>query len=80
MIFRLNLFQLYNNCFYQVYVKCNIKFRPKLKEYIELLISKNIPLIIESGGVTQFLYSSFDKSELNLIYFCNNFFYYHEYF
>ena len=37
-------------------LKNNIKFRPKLKEYIELLISKNIPLIIESGGVTQFIY------------------------
>ena len=36
-------------------LKNNIKFRPKLKEYMELLFSKNIPIIIESGGITQFI-------------------------
>ena len=36
----------------------NIKFRPKLKEYMELLISKDIPIIIESGGITQFIYGA----------------------
>ena len=44
-------------------LKNNIKFRPKLKEYIDLLISIDIPLIIESGGVTQFIYGA-----LKLIY------------
>ena len=39
-------------------LKNNILFRPKLKEYIELLMSKNIPLIIESGGITQFIYGA----------------------
>jgi HAD superfamily hydrolase (TIGR01544 family) len=44
-------------------LKNNIKFRPKLKEYIDLLLSIDIPLIIESGGVTQFIYGA-----LKLIY------------
>lgn len=37
-------------------LKHNIKFRPKLKEYIELLMEMDIPLIIESGGITQFIH------------------------
>ena len=39
-------------------LKNNIKFRPKLKEYMELLISIGIPIIIESGGVTQFIHGA----------------------
>ena len=39
-------------------LKNNILFRPKLKEYMELLISIGIPIIIESGGITQFIYGS----------------------
>jgi len=39
-------------------LKNNILFRPKLKEYMELLISIGIPIIIESGGITQFIYGA----------------------
>ena len=38
-----------NNC------KNNILFRKNAKEYMELLISMDIPIIIESGGITQFI-------------------------
>jgi len=35
--------------------KNNILFRKNAKEYMELLISMDIPIIIESGGITQFI-------------------------
>ena len=35
--------------------KNNILFRKYAKEYMELLISLDIPIIIESGGITQFI-------------------------
>ena len=35
--------------------KNNILFRKYAKEYMELLISLGIPIIIESGGITQFI-------------------------
>ena len=35
--------------------KNNLLFRKNAKEYIELLISMEIPIIIESGGITQFI-------------------------
>lgn len=35
--------------------KNNILFRKHAKEYMELLISMEIPIIIESGGITQFI-------------------------
>ena len=35
--------------------KNNILFRKHAKEYMELLISMDIPIIIESGGITQFI-------------------------
>ena len=35
--------------------KKNILFRKYAKEYMELLISLDIPIIIESGGITQFI-------------------------
>ena len=35
--------------------KNNLLFRKNAKEYIELLISMGIPIIIESGGITQFI-------------------------
>ena len=35
--------------------KNNILFRKNAKEYLELLISMDIPIIIESGGITQFI-------------------------
>ena len=35
--------------------KKNILFRKNAKEYIELLLSMDIPIIIESGGITQFI-------------------------
>ena len=37
--------------------KKNILFRKHSKEYLELLISMGIPIIIESGGITQFIIS-----------------------
>ncbi len=36
-------------------LKNNIMFRRNAKEYMELLISMGIPIIIESGGITQFI-------------------------
>ena len=39
-------------------LKNNLLFRPKLKEYMDLLISIGIPIIIESGGVTQFIHGA----------------------
>ena len=35
--------------------KNNILFRKNAKEYMELLLSMDIPIIIESGGITQFI-------------------------
>ena len=35
--------------------KNNLLFRKSSKEYMELLISMGIPIIIESGGITQFI-------------------------
>ena len=37
--------------------KKNILFRKHAKEYMELLITMGIPIIIESGGITQFIIS-----------------------
>jgi HAD superfamily hydrolase (TIGR01544 family) len=47
----------------QMVEKCknNIMFRNHAKQYIELLLSMGVPIIIESGGITQFIMAIMKK-------------------